>query len=148
MKEITNTLHRLTTTFTMVWIMVVVMAILCQCLIPAGLLSENATILYVSQLIAVSFTFVFVVIIYSVFNKRLLIIRKLNLLNALKKYQQLATLRMFLGEFLMLLDYAFWFFTRDKSSLCLLAIAVAITLYCTPTRSRLMKHLDLEETAL
>ncbi|MDO4949298.1 MAG: hypothetical protein Q4E55_03920 [Bacteroidales bacterium] len=146
MKEITNTLHKLIITFILMWVMVIVLAVLCRCFVPAGLLSGNATVLYVSQLIAVSFTFVFVVIIYSVFNRRLLTIRKLNLLDALKKYQQLATLQMLSGEFLMLLDYSFWFFTQDKSSLCLLAIAIAMTLYCTPTRSRLIKHLDLDTT--
>lgn len=148
MKEITNTLHKLTATFLMVWVMVIALAVVCWCFVPVGLLSGHASVLYATQLIAVSFTLAFVVVIYTVISKRMLIIRKLTLIDALKKYRQMATLQMLLGEFLMALDYAFWFFTQDKSSLCLLAIAVAITLYCTPTRSRLMKQLDLDETKL
>lgn len=133
--------------FAIVWIAPVLIVVLNETgVYQKGIYQGDAQMDYILQSISILLTMGLIIFALRMFNLNLVKrIKNLPLQEALKSYRIWCDVRLSLLFVPILLDFAFYYLTLNTTSLFCGLMALLATLFCVPSKSRIMNELDLPE---
>ena len=133
--------------FAIVWIAPVLIVVLNETgVYQKGIYQGDAQMDYILQSISILLTMGLIIFALRMFNLNLVKrIKNLPLQEALKSYRIWSDVRLSLLFVPILLDFAFYYLTLNTTSLFCGLMALLATLFCVPSKNRIMNELDLPE---
>ena len=133
--------------FAIVWIAPVLIVVLNETgVYQKGIYQGDAQMDYILQSISILLTMGLIIFALRMFNLNLVKrIKNLPLQEALKSYRIWCDVRLSLLFVPILLDFAFYYLTLNTTSLFCGLMALLATLFCVPSKNRIMNELDLPE---
>lgn len=133
--------------FSIVWIAPILIVVLNETgVYQKGIYQGDVQMDYILQSISILLTMGLIIFALRMFNLNLVKrIKNLPLQEALKSYRIWCDVRLSLLFVPIVLDFAFYYLTLNTTSLFCGLMALIATLFCVPTKSRIMNELDLPE---
>lgn len=114
--------------------------------IESGTLIGNAKALYVAQLTGVLLCVCFIPMSLRIFNLSLTgYIKKLNMESALKSYRIWNEIRLILLLVVAVFNISLYYWTMDSTGLLCGGMALIASMFCIPSRKRIISEMDLEK---
>ena len=147
-KKISRLLGCLKVEYSLMWIIVLAAVVLYESdVIPQGMWVDDARLAYLMQVLGILMTVG--VIPLSVYMFKVILtrrIRRLSLLEALKSYRRWSEARLILLLIPLLFDVFIYYSILDTAGLLCAAMMILASLFCVPSRKRLLSELDLKTT--
>lgn len=147
-KKIDRLLWHLKMEYSLMWILVLATVVLYESdVIPQGMWVDDARLAYLMQVLGILMTVG--VIPLSVYMFKVILthrIRRLSLLEALKSYRRWSEARLILLLIPLLFDVFIYYSILDTAGLLCAAMMILASLFCVPSRKRLLSELDLKTT--
>ena len=143
-------LKRLKIEFVAVWCLVLLLVVCYE----AGIFSEGVFVGdvrmdYILTTIGILLTIVMIPLSLRLFNLNLVKrISKLSTFEALKSYRRWSEVRLSLLLVAALLNMSIYYLTLNTTGLFCSLMALLATLFCIPTKERLLKELDLNDITI
>ena len=133
--------------FSIVWVAPILIVVLNETgVYQKGIYQGDVQMDYILQSISILLTMGLIIFALRMFNLNLVKrIKNLPLQEALKSYRIWCDVRLSLLFVPIVLDFAFYYLTLNTTSLFCGLMALIATLFCVPTKSRIMNELDLPE---
>lgn len=145
-KKISRLLGCLKVEYSLMWIIVLAAVVLYESdVIPQGMWVDNARMAYLVQVLGVLMTVGVIPLSFYMFKVLLTRhVRRLSFLKALESYHRWSGVRLVLLLVPLLLDLFVYYSTLDTAGLLCAAMMILASLFCMPSRKRLLAELDLE----
>ena len=133
--------------FSIVWVAPILIVVLNETgVYQKGIYQGDVQMDYILQSISILLTMGLIIFALRMFNLNLVKrIKNLPLQEALKSYRIWCDVRLSLLFVPILLDFAFYYLTLNTTSLFCGLMALLATLFCVPSKNRIMNELDLPE---
>jgi hypothetical protein len=143
-------LKRLKIEFVAVWCLVLLLVVCYETgIFSEGLFVGDARMDYILTTIGILLTIVMIPLSLRLFNLNLVKrISKLSTFEALKSYRRWSEVRMALLLVAALLNMSIYYLTLNTTGLFCSLMALLATLFCIPTKERLLKELDLNDITI
>lgn len=143
-------LKRLKIEFVAVWCLVLLLVVCYEASIfTEGLFVGDARMDYILTTIGILLTIVMIPLSLRLFNLNLVKrISKLSTFEALKSYRRWSEVRLALLLVAALLNMSIYYLTLNTTGLFCSLMALLATLFCIPTKERLLKELDLNDITI
>ena len=143
-------LKRLKIEFVAVWCLVLLLVVCYEVgLFTEGLFVGDARMDYILTTIGILLTIVMIPLSLRIFNLNLVKrISKLSTFEALKSYRRWSEVRLSLSLVAALLNMSIYYLTLNTTGLFCSLMALLATLFCIPTKERLLKELDLNDITI
>lgn len=145
MEEIHRTLVKQWTEYIILWAGAALLILLFELgCIDEGALAGEPRVTFALQTVEILLTLALVPLALKLYSKKLAGLKALPLLQALKAYHRLGSLRLFILGIVMWGNLLVYYLTMNNiGSLCAL-IGGAAALFCVPGRRRLLTELEIE----
>lgn len=149
-EEIKQLLKRLKIEFVVVWLLVLLLVVCYEVgILPEGLYVGNAKMDYILMTIGILLTIIMIPLSLRLFNFNLVKrISNLSTPEALKSYRRWSEIRLSLLLVAALLNMSFYYMTLNTTALFCSLMALLATLFCIPSKERLLKELDMEDITI
>ena len=143
-------LKRLKIEFVAVWCLVLLLVVCYETgIFSEGLFVGDARMDYILTTIGILLTIVMIPLSLRLFNLNLVKrISKLSTFEALKSYRRWSEVRLALLLVAALLNMSIYYLTLNTTGLFCSLMALLATLFCIPTKERLLKELDLNDITI
>ena len=143
-------LKRLKIEFVAVWCLVLLLVVCYEAgIFTEGLFVGDARMDYILTTIGILLTIVMIPLSLRLFNLKLVKrISKLSTFEALKSYRRWSEVRLALLLVAALLNMSIYYLTLNTTGLFCSLMALLATLFCIPTKERLLKELDLNDITI
>ena len=143
-------LKRLKIEFVAVWCLVLLLVVCYEAgIFTEGLFVGDARMDYILTTIGILLTIVMIPLSLRLFNLNLVKrISKLSTFEALKSYRRWSEVRLALLLVAALLNMSIYYLTLNTTGLFCSLMALLATLFCIPTKERLLKELDLNDITI
>lgn len=146
-QPIKRILHQQIGGFIAVWALPVLLAFLYETdVLPKGLYAGDSRTDYILQNIGILLTIGMIPFALRIFSLHLVKrVKELPLLQALKSYRLWSDIRLCLLFVPAFLNIQFYYLTLNTTGLFCALMALIATLFCVPSRNRILNELDLPE---
>ena len=143
-------LKRLKIEFVAVWCLVLLLVVCYEAgIFTEGVFVGDARMDYILTTIGILLTIVMIPLSLRLFNLNLVKrITKLSTFEALKSYRRWSEVRLALLLVAALLNMSIYYLTLNTTGLFCSLMALLATLFCIPTKERLLKELDLNDITI
>lgn len=143
-------LKRLKIEFVAVWCLVLLLVVCYEVgLFTEGIFVGDVRMDYILTTIGILLTIVMIPLSLRLFNLNLVKrISKLSTFEALKSYRRWSEVRLSLLLVAALLNMSIYYLTLNTTGLFCSLMALLATLFCIPTKERLLKELDLNDITI
>ena len=143
-------LKRLKIEFVAVWCLVLLLVVCYEVgLFTEGIFVGDVRMDYILTTIGILLTIVMIPLSLRLFNLNLVKrISKLSTFEALKSYRRWSEVRLALLLVAALLNMSIYYLTLNTTGLFCSLMALLATLFCIPTKERLLKELDLNDITI
>ena len=143
-------LKRLKIEFVAVWCLVLLLVVCYEAgIFTEGVFVGDARMDYILTTIGILLTIVMIPLSLRLFNLNLVKrISKLSTFEALKSYRRWSEVRLALLLVAALLNMSIYYLTLNTTGLFCSLMALLATLFCIPTKERLLKELDLNDITI
>ena len=143
-------LKRLKIEFVAVWCLVLLLVVCYEVgLFTEGIFVGDVRMDYILTTIGILLTIVMIPLSLRLFNLNLVKrITKLSTFEALKSYRRWSEVRLALLLVAALLNMSIYYLTLNTTGLFCSLMALLATLFCIPTKERLLKELDLNDITI
>lgn len=143
-------LKRLKIEFVAVWCLVLLLVVCYEAgIFTEGVFVGDARMDYILTTIGILLTIVMIPLSLRLFNLNLVKrISKLSTFEALKSYRRWSEVRLSLLLVAALLNMSIYYLTLNTTGLFCSLMALLATLFCIPTKERLLKELDLNDITI
>lgn len=149
-KELKRLIRILKAEYALMWVLTVLLAALYECdILPQGLFAGDAQMEYIMQVTSILLTICLIPLSLRLFNLSLTRhIAALPLKNALKSYRRWSEIRIALLTVASLASLSAYYWTMDTTGLLCTGMTVIASLFCVPSKERLLSELNLSDTSL
>ena len=140
-------LIRMKAEYALMWVLTVLLAALYECdILPQGLFAGDAQMEYIMQVTSILLTICLIPLSLRLFNLSLTrYVSLLPLPEALKSYRRWSEIRIALLLVLALIDLSAYYWTMNTTGLLCAGMTVIASLFCIPSKQRLLNELQLSD---
>ncbi len=144
-KEIKQLLRLLQGEYILLWALPLLLVALYEMgVLTEGLYADNAQMDYILQTAGILLAIVLIPVSLRLFSLSLVkYVKNLSLPEALKSYRRWSEVRIGLLLVAVLVNLSFYYLTLNNTGVLCALMALAASLFCVPTRQRLLDELDL-----
>lgn len=146
-KELKRLIRILKAEYALMWVLTVLLAALYECdILPQGLFAGDAQMEYIMQVTSILLTICLIPLSLRLFNLSLTrYVSLLPLPEALKSYRRWSEIRIALLLVLALIDLSAYYWTMNTTGLLCAGMTVIASLFCIPSKQRLLNELQLSD---
>lgn len=146
-KELKRLIRILKAEYALMWVLTVLLAALYECdILPQGLFAGDAQMEYIMQVTSILLTICLIPLSLRLFNLSLTrYVSLLTLPEALKSYRRWSKIRIALLLVLALIDLSAYYWTMNTTGLLCAGMTVIASLFCIPSKQRLLNELQLSD---
>lgn len=146
-KELKRLVQILKGEYALLWILTLLLAGLYECeILPQGLLSGNAQAEYIMQVASILLTVCLIPLSLRIFSLSLTrYVTSLPLPKALKSYRRWSEVRIALLLTASLINLSAYYWTMDTTGLLCAGMVIIASLFCIPSKERLLNELHLSD---
>ena len=146
-KELKRLIRILKAEYALMWVLTVLLAALYECdILPQGLFAGDAQMEYIMQVGSILLTICLIPLSLRLFNLSLTrYVSLLTLPEALKSYRRWSEIRIALLLVLALIDLSAYYWTMNTTGLLCAGMTVIESLFCNPSKQRLLNELQLSD---
>lgn len=146
-KELKRLVQILKGEYALLWILTLLLAGLYECeILPQGLLSGNAQAEYIMQVASILLTVCLIPLSLRIFSLSLTrYVTGLPLPKALKSYRRWSEVRIALLLTASLINLSAYYWTMDTTGLLCAGMVIIASLFCIPSKERLLNELHLSD---
>lgn len=146
-KELKRLIRILKAEYALMWVLTVLLAALYECdILPQGLFAGDAQMEYIMQVTSILLTICLIPLSLRLFNLSLTrYVSLLPLPETLKSYRRWSEIRIALLLVLALIDLSAYYWTMNTTGLLCAGMTVIASLFCIPSKQRLLNELQLSD---